>query len=340
MIGIYCIENVANSKKYIGYSTRIEVRWRNHAYYLRKNCHDNDHLQKAYNKYGLDNFIYYIIEECEESLLFEKEKYYIAFYKTRNPEYGYNLTEGGKGSLHPREETLEKLRNKHVSDETRRKQSESTKGIPKSEEWKSKMRGRKMSEENKRKLIEMSKNRIQTEEEKENRSLQHISKKRDVYKNPTSKYIGVCFRKNAWYANIRYNRKQIYIGRFDTEVEAAIAYNEAYFKYYPEGKGYNIISNEDMENSIIIKKQICDERIKNKTSKYKGVHYSKECNKFIVMVYIDKKNINMGRFEYEVEAALAYNEIVSDAFGSKAKLNDIPKEEIINLWGFDIFKEE
>lgn len=48
----------------------------------------------AIQKYGIENFSYEILEECDNSLLDEKEKYYIKKYDTFNN--GYNLTEGGQ----------------------------------------------------------------------------------------------------------------------------------------------------------------------------------------------------------------------------------------------------
>lgn len=96
--GIYCIENINTNKKYIGQSVDIIDRWRKHRYELNKNHHDNDYLQKAWNKYGEENFKFYVLEYCVIDDLNEKERYYIDLYKTLNRNYGYNLKSGGQDS--------------------------------------------------------------------------------------------------------------------------------------------------------------------------------------------------------------------------------------------------
>ena len=66
------------------------------------------------NKYGYNNFFVSKIEECNDSKLNEREIYWIAFYKSNNKKYGYNMTAGGGGgdtwtnNLH-KEETSKKL---------------------------------------------------------------------------------------------------------------------------------------------------------------------------------------------------------------------------------------
>jgi len=95
--GIYCIENLINHKKYIGQSVNITNRFYGHKNKLKENIHRNDHLQAAWNKYGEDNFEFSIIELCDESLLDEKEKYYIKFYDSNTNDNGYNIELGGKG---------------------------------------------------------------------------------------------------------------------------------------------------------------------------------------------------------------------------------------------------
>lgn len=58
IVGIYVIRNKMNGKCYIGQSSDIESRWKHHVNDLKSNCHHNQKLQNAWNKYGKDNFIF------------------------------------------------------------------------------------------------------------------------------------------------------------------------------------------------------------------------------------------------------------------------------------------
>lgn len=52
--------------------------------------------------------------------------------------------------------------------------------------------------------------------------------------NNTSGYKGVCWYKanRKWQAQIKINKKQIYLGRYSTKEQAALIYNEAALKYH------------------------------------------------------------------------------------------------------------
>lgn len=99
---IYCVENLINGKKYIGYTKNdIQTRWEQH---LSKTHHKEDHsiLHIAIDKYKECNFQIYPIRvlECvtldeliEHMKLAEREC--VKTYNTLAPN-GYNILQGGE----------------------------------------------------------------------------------------------------------------------------------------------------------------------------------------------------------------------------------------------------
>ncbi len=78
MQGIYAIELELIDKTmiYYGSSCDITARWARHKRDLNNNIHDNQHLQRAWNKYGEFAFNFYVIEEVsnqENLTLIENE---------------------------------------------------------------------------------------------------------------------------------------------------------------------------------------------------------------------------------------------------------------------------
>lgn len=107
--GIYSIENIKTHKKYIGQSVNIKSRWYYHKRKLSLNIHDNDHLQKSWNKYGVDSFDFKILEKCHKKELNDKERYYIELYNTTDDDYGYNLKSGGQDTNYVVDEVKRKI---------------------------------------------------------------------------------------------------------------------------------------------------------------------------------------------------------------------------------------
>ena len=102
-IGIYKIENLVNRKVYIGQSINVEKRLQKHEIELRNNYHYNNHLQRAWNKYGSDNFTIELIEECSKELLTDKEKHWIDHYSSLDLSCGYNKREASSSGSFPQE---------------------------------------------------------------------------------------------------------------------------------------------------------------------------------------------------------------------------------------------
>src|SRR5512139_170279 len=146
--GIYCIENLVNGKKYIGQAHNIERRLYEHEYYLKKGADKATSLQLAVNKYGIENFSFYILETCEPDRLSEREVYYIYKFGTNKGRNGYNRSSGGESGLF----------GYRFPDWVGRKISMAKKGMKISEEQKRKIsqaqKGKVLSEETKRKISE------------------------------------------------------------------------------------------------------------------------------------------------------------------------------------------
>lgn len=144
--GTYCVyvhTNKVNGKKYVGqtiYGESPQRRWDNGNGY--KGC---TYFYNAIQKYGWGNFKHEIVvnnltkEEADnfEKILIEK-------LDTRNHDRGYNLESGGS-------------KNKELSDETRKKLSESKKGKPTGP----------MSDETKRKISLANKGKVLSVETRE-----------------------------------------------------------------------------------------------------------------------------------------------------------------------------
>lgn len=95
MIGIYQIKNKINGHSYIGQSVQIETRWKRHindSKNINSSCY-NYPLQRAFRKYGVENFDFIVLLECKRIELNDNEKYWIDILK---PEY--NQEPGGQGT--------------------------------------------------------------------------------------------------------------------------------------------------------------------------------------------------------------------------------------------------
>jgi group I intron endonuclease len=153
--GVYRIHFIGIDKSYIGLTKGFKGRRSQHLRMLIHNKHFNIHLQRAFNKYGKDNFIIELIEECDKKDLSEKEKYYIKMYNSF--KNGYNLTTGGEDC--------------NLSEDVKKRISEKHKGKIVKPETREKLRiinlGKKYSEESKKKHSDFFKQNPFTVEQKQ-----------------------------------------------------------------------------------------------------------------------------------------------------------------------------
>lgn len=96
---IYKITCCENNKVYIGLTTKsLEWRFKKHIYEAFKYIDSQLHLRKAIRRYGADAFKIEQIDAADTSQeLIDKEKYWISYYNSTAPDFGYNETVGGEG---------------------------------------------------------------------------------------------------------------------------------------------------------------------------------------------------------------------------------------------------
>jgi len=156
---IYCITNQVNSKKYIGQTVQsLQGRKAVHLYNARKGSITRMIISDAIKKYGENSFTWDVIIKCSsQEELDEQEIFWIQALDTLCPN-GYNLMDGGNGF------------GKH-SKETKIKMSKMKKGKNHP------LYGKKVSEEIKKKISNTHKGKILSEEHKMKLSMSHVGKK-------------------------------------------------------------------------------------------------------------------------------------------------------------------
>lgn len=113
--GVYAILNLFDGKIYIGSAKDIKDRFSWHHRALETNKHHNILLKRAWDKYGEDNFIFFVLEHTEDLLV--REQYWMDRLCSYHPDSGYNLYSKAGSSA----------KSKHT-EETKRKISKTNKG--------------------------------------------------------------------------------------------------------------------------------------------------------------------------------------------------------------------
>jgi len=90
---IYRITNVGLGKTYVGQTDAADVqrRWDQHIREAEKRFPDSN-ISLGIKQHGIDNFSFDILEECDTSMLDERERIWIHYYNSYLR--GYNQTRG------------------------------------------------------------------------------------------------------------------------------------------------------------------------------------------------------------------------------------------------------
>ena len=149
--GIYCITNTITNKVYVGSTVNLHRRCVAHLRTLRANKHHSAKLQRAWNKYGEEAFVFAVLLECDKKLLSDLEQFFVDKLHAYTDGYNIYSLVGYNPALHKGA----KKGHKHTK-ETKIKMSISASKVqrkPLSEEHKEKLRqtqlGRKFTPEEK-----------------------------------------------------------------------------------------------------------------------------------------------------------------------------------------------
>jgi group I intron endonuclease len=90
--GVYTITNLITKHIYVGCTVQsFSIRWGLHKRQLREGTHNNSYLQRAWDKYGEENFAFEILVECNEKIIYSEEHYWATLLNTHDRDFGYNL---------------------------------------------------------------------------------------------------------------------------------------------------------------------------------------------------------------------------------------------------------
>ena len=124
-------------------------------------------------------------------------------------------------------------------------------------------------------------------------------------RSKTSRYKGVSLNRksNRWQAHIKKGDERRYLGLYDSEQDAARAYNAAARYYFGEHAFVNDVPDDNWTLHNL--------SVGSKTSSFRGVHYSTEAKKWKAQVQVNKTKIFLGYFYFEIDAARAYDVYVA-----------------------------
>jgi hypothetical protein len=180
-------------------------------------------------------------------------------------------------------------------------------------------------------------------EQREKIGQAHLGRKKTPGGTSSSQYAGVTYHKGSgrWRARVTVEGKRISLGGYETEIEAAQAYDKMMlYAYGPSialnfpynGEDYGEKSKAAFLASLTGNKKSASHRARladshrgirseKSLSSYRGVTWHKGNKAWVAQIYSSGKKRFIGYFDNEEEAARAYDKVAREIFGNGAKLN-------------------
>lgn len=124
-------------------------------------------------------------------------------------------------------------------------------------------------------------------------------------KNSKSIFRGVRLSQNRWSSSIVVDGQEIKLGRFLTQREAAVAYNEAAIHHFGEYAALNDLSaiSPDDDKPLLQR---------HTQSSYVGVYPDNRSHKWIAQIMVNRIKTYIGQFDTDEQAAHAYDSFVKE----------------------------
>ena len=167
--GVYAIVNERNGKVYVGSAVSVRGRLQTHRSGLRRGCHENIYLQRAWDKHGEESFRFDVLQVCASGDCVVTEQYWIDKLESTNRRKGYNLVTVAGGGWSGCKHT-EELKAKWSAERKGMDTSRATEAAAEAN------RGKKRPQEIRNKISVAQKGKTLSEEHKENLKATHWSK--------------------------------------------------------------------------------------------------------------------------------------------------------------------
>lgn len=140
----------------------------------------------------------------------------------------------------------------------------------------------------------------------------------------TSGYKGVswCNRHKRWKALISKDGNKIFLGYYDSALEAAAFYDAAAIKFHGKFARHN---NTGIDRSKELEAYLSNPLMTRNKSGYRGVSWKMRYKKWKAQIFHNSKHFFLGYYVTKEDAARSYNAAAKELLGEFARLNVIPE---------------